>query len=261
MSSDALKWANKVMPRKPNGDPDPIAKHILLQLCSMASGVRKDNRVWPSQRTLSQLTGWGKSAVADALDRLEAGGYIERERRHHPKGARKGQRTSDMIVLLVDPEAQDDMLTRREQPQALKRASNSDSVKSTERHSFGISLTDRASSSHRHGGTVRASVSDYRFYSTEPRHDMSSAGWTMDDVNDEVLWLITQVVGYLPPTCSDLINRVEELRARYRRVSPAREAEALDWIFESQLVVDHLTRKPGDAADVILRNLQRRYEA
>jgi hypothetical protein len=109
------------MPRTDKGDRDPQAKLVLYALCDMDNQTDPTNRVFPSQRKLSSLTGLAESTVAGRLARLEAGGYIKRAHHHHAKGARKGQRSNDDIWLQLD-RVPDDMDGRRHQPTALQSA-------------------------------------------------------------------------------------------------------------------------------------------
>lgn len=117
--SKALQWARNQMPRKSNGDPDPVAKSILVLLCDHWN--EKEGRCWPSQATLSKLSGYGETAVSSSLKRLEAAGYIRREKRVHATGPRKGQRTNDDIYInLTRPP--EDVSRNISQPAVLARS-------------------------------------------------------------------------------------------------------------------------------------------
>lgn len=73
----------------------PTDKLMLLVLGSYAG---MDNGLWPSQRLLSEDTGLSDRAVRSALTRLEAGGFITREKRYV-----HGSRTTDWITLIFIP--------------------------------------------------------------------------------------------------------------------------------------------------------------
>jgi DNA-binding transcriptional ArsR family regulator len=70
-----------------------LARYVLLALVERSD---QSGACWPSVATLAKQTGLGERTVRAKLTELEAGGAIERERRHR----KDGTRTSDRIVLV-----------------------------------------------------------------------------------------------------------------------------------------------------------------
>jgi hypothetical protein len=70
----------------------PSEKLTLLALSNYAD---QDGRCWPSQVTLTRDTGLSERTIWAAMQRLEAGGFISRERRHRSDG----YRTSDIVTI------------------------------------------------------------------------------------------------------------------------------------------------------------------
>jgi hypothetical protein len=65
-------------PMLPSGAPDPIGRLVLAAIESfMGDGPLT---AFPSQKTICTITGLGESAVRRALNRLEDGGWISREK-------------------------------------------------------------------------------------------------------------------------------------------------------------------------------------
>jgi Helix-turn-helix domain len=72
-------------------------KLVLLELCDRINDKRKKDICWPSQEMIAKRTGFEERTVNSALKRLQARGLINRQRRMI-----RGQRTSDMITVLID---------------------------------------------------------------------------------------------------------------------------------------------------------------
>ena len=113
--TDNRKWLRKQMPRKENGNPNPIAKAVLTALANYANEV---GHCFPSQRALSLFTGYGESSIAHALKLLEEQGYIFRERRS--PGFR--QQFGGTDYWLNFEKADDDLGRRIPQPTGLASA-------------------------------------------------------------------------------------------------------------------------------------------
>lgn len=94
MSVWASKWAFK-QPIQGTGK-----KITLLALADFAD---LNGFCFPSQKTISTMTGQSKSSVHKHLEALEQGGYIRREARFRDNGSQ----TTDGIYLLAPPEALD----------------------------------------------------------------------------------------------------------------------------------------------------------
>jgi hypothetical protein len=61
-------------------DLPPIARHVALTLTSYAN---RNGDAWPSQETLQRGTGWARRTVNNALNDLEASGWLARVVRGH----------------------------------------------------------------------------------------------------------------------------------------------------------------------------------
>lgn len=85
MSNRAITWAF--------AQPLPSMDRFVLVV--LADYADEANSCYPGQSRIADSTGASVSTVARALRRLEAGHYIERERRQR----RDGSRTSDRYVL------------------------------------------------------------------------------------------------------------------------------------------------------------------
>lgn len=88
MSYKATNWAYDLPILGPQ-------KFVLVALADMADEA---GSCYPSHSRLSQMTGLSASTVKRALERLEEGEYIRRERRHD----KNGYRTSDRYYLALD---------------------------------------------------------------------------------------------------------------------------------------------------------------
>lgn len=254
MSSVALGWAKSQMPRKANGDPDPIAKHILLQLCSMANSNSEmtEQTAWPSHRHLMEQTGWGKTAISHALARLEDGRYISRQRRNHSRGEHKGFRTSDLITILVDNSI-DDVTSRPSQPESLKRIMKDEHApkpnnSNTPMQAVSTSQEDPV-----------LNYSNYKFNNQSSRWDNPPRNWTFDDIDDEVCDLIQWFIGSMPTGTQNLKNELNILRNEFAGGDTEIEFKGLKWIFCDQKVISFLMKDPNHVGDLILDNLRHFY--
>jgi DNA-binding transcriptional MocR family regulator len=72
-------------------------KLVLLELCDRINDKSKEDVCWPKQETIAERTGFTERTVNTALKELQARGLIKRQRRMIG-----GQRTSDMITVLID---------------------------------------------------------------------------------------------------------------------------------------------------------------
>lgn len=115
MVRDNRDWLRTQMPRKPNGEPNPVAKSVLVALANYAN---REGTCWPSQDSLSEFTGWGETAISSALGVLEEQGYITRKRRGPRAGATFGG--TDYRLNLERPE--DDLTRNVPQPAGLAAA-------------------------------------------------------------------------------------------------------------------------------------------
>ena len=93
MSNRAVKWAWRQRLKPP-------AKAVLVALADMAGA---DLTCYPGMKLLAEMTGYSEKTVERAIDDLEAGGLIGRERRN----GRGGYRTSNLYRLAL-PNGQGD---------------------------------------------------------------------------------------------------------------------------------------------------------
>lgn len=121
MSTKALKWLRDQHPRTPSGKLDPDAKLVLYALAEMDNAGDEMNVVWPSQKHLRQRTSLSISTIGKKLQQLEEAGYIRRMEHRHSSGPRKGQRTSDRTMLMLD-KGPDPDVEPQAQPEALRKA-------------------------------------------------------------------------------------------------------------------------------------------
>jgi DNA-binding transcriptional MocR family regulator len=70
---------------------------VLLELCDRINDKSKEDVCWQKQETIAERTGFTERTVNTALKELQARGLIKRQRRMIG-----GQRTSDMITVLID---------------------------------------------------------------------------------------------------------------------------------------------------------------
>lgn len=110
-------------------DLPPIARHVALTLVSYAN---RSGDAWPSQATLQQGTGWARRTVNNALNDLEASGWLTRVvkghqgratlyRLHDPKNPSGSQSTTapspapSLAGAPVDAEDENGLVVTREE--------------------------------------------------------------------------------------------------------------------------------------------------
>jgi len=121
VSTKALLWLRDQHPRTPTGKLDPDAKLVLYALAEMDNAKDPSNTVWPSQKYLRERTSLSISTIGKKLQQLERTGYIRRQEHRHSSGPRKGQRTSDRTILLLE-KGPDPEIEPQAQPEALRSA-------------------------------------------------------------------------------------------------------------------------------------------
>lgn len=67
-------------------------RHVLLELCN---GANKTARLFPSHNTIAERCGYSRATVIRAMAKLEALGWIQRERRRR----KDGTRTTDLLTV------------------------------------------------------------------------------------------------------------------------------------------------------------------
>lgn len=69
-------------------------RHVLLEVCN---GANKTARLFPSHKTIATRCGYSRATVIRAMNKLEALGWIVRERRRR----KNGTRTTDLMTVQI----------------------------------------------------------------------------------------------------------------------------------------------------------------